>query len=197
MRKKISYILEKRQGQTMILVIGIMFLFMALSLTILLSASAMMGSTRQNAISTRCRMAASPFSQILGEEIRKEKWTEDSLAYMMAGMIKEDCENAGTFQYCADVQEKRVSWVYTPMTSGKPVGEVLNGYDIEVRFYWGNMNKKLEDIQTAIMNGETDSDKFSDLFLYTEVTCSRGKESWKVKQQYQIIVNADNEWLFQ
>ena len=53
MRKKISYILEKRQGQTMILVIGIMFLFMALSLTILLSASAMMGSTRQNAISTR------------------------------------------------------------------------------------------------------------------------------------------------
>ena len=35
----------------------------ALSLTILLSASAMMGSTRQNAISTRCRMQHRPLAR--------------------------------------------------------------------------------------------------------------------------------------
>lgn len=62
-----------KRGDAMITVLCIMLLFMALSLTILLAASSSLGSSKQNAASTRCRLAAESFSEMMAEELMDKK----------------------------------------------------------------------------------------------------------------------------
>ena len=59
------------KGQAMLIVIGVMALLTTLSLVVLLAASTMMGSSRRNAISTRCRMAAVSFSNMFGDALKE------------------------------------------------------------------------------------------------------------------------------
>ena len=92
------------KGQAMLIVIGVMALLTTLSLVVLLAASTMMGSSRRNAISTRCRMAAVSFSNMFGDALKEDEFKDGSPGKVIAQMIQEDAEgddgSNGKFSYC-------------------------------------------------------------------------------------------------
>lgn len=97
------------KGQAMLIVIGVMALLTTLSLVVLLAASTMMGSSRRNAISTRCRMAAVSFSNMFGDALKEDNFKDGSPGKVIAQMIQEDAEgddgSNGKFSYCAGREE--------------------------------------------------------------------------------------------
>ena len=191
------------KGQAMLIVIGVMALLTTLSLVVLLAASTMMGSSRRNAISTRCRMAAVSFSNMFGDALKEDDFKDGSPGKVIAQMIQEDAEgddgSNGKFSYCAGREEDHFSWRYVPKFEKGQEG-ILTGYSIDITMWWGEEDEKtLDEIKLQVSNGENPFDKYNGLYLYTEVSCSNGKESWNITQSYPIYVEEDtgeNEWVW-
>lgn len=195
-----------KRGDAMITVLCILLLFMALSLTILLAASSSLGSSGQNAADTRCRLAAESFSEMMAEELTTQK-TKNEYAQAVTKMILEDT----SFEYCrtSDI-ETNLKWSYTVKSNGKnsdktqgtyPVNEIVPGYEISVAIYWGEKNLTLDEIKEELYTWpdteEISSDsinpaKYSQKYVYTEVTCSKDSVSYTVAQKFLIMVNKKN-----
>lgn len=195
-----------KRGDAMITVLCIMLLFMALSLTILLAASSSLGSSKQNAASTRCRLAAESFSEMMAEELMDKK-NKNEYQQAVIKMLREDT----SFEYCrtSDI-ETNLKWSYTVESNGKssdkgsgiyPISEILPGYEISVNIYWGEKNLTLDEIQDELYSwpvDETDHTdvinpaKYSQKYIYTEVTCSKGSVSYTVRQKFLIMVDKKN-----
>ena len=173
------------KGQAMLIVIGVMALLTTLSLVVLLAASTMMGSSRRNAISTRCRMAAVSFSNMFGDALKEDAEGDDG--------------SNGKFSYCAGREEDHFSWRYVPKFEKGQEG-ILTGYSIDITMWWGEEDEKtLDEIKLQVSNGENPFGKYNGLYLYTKVSCSNGKESWNITQSYPIYVEEDtdeNEWVW-
>ena len=191
------------KGQAMLIVIGVMALLTTLSLVVLLAASTMMGSSRRNAISTRCRMAAVSFSNMFGDALKEDDFKDGSPGKVIAQMIQEDAEgddgSNGKFSYCAGREEDHFSWRYVPKFEKGQEG-ILTGYSIDITMWWGEEDEKtLDEIKLQVSNGENPFDKYNGLYLYTKVSCSNGKERWNITQSYPIYVEEDtgeNEWVW-
>ena len=191
------------KGQAMLIVIGVMALLTTLSLVVLLAASTMMGSSRSNAISTRCRMAAVSFSNMFGDALKEDEFKDGSPGRVIAQMIQEDAEgddgSNGKFSYCAGREEDHFSWRYVPKFEKGQEG-ILTGYSIVITMWWGEEDEKtLDEIKLQVNNGENPFVKYNGLYLYTKVSCSNGKESWNITQSYPIYVEKDtdeNEWVW-
>ena len=191
------------KGQAMLIVIGVMALLTTLSLVVLLAASTMMGSSRRNAISTRCRMAAVSFSNMFGDALKEDDFKDGSPGKVIAQMIQEDAEgddgSNGKFSYCAGREEDHFSWRYVPKFEKGQEG-ILTGYSIDITMWWGEEDEKtLDEIKLQVSNGENPFDKYNGLYLYTKVSCSNGKEIWNITQSYPIYVEEDtgeNEWVW-
>lgn len=188
---------KNSKGQAMLIVIGIMALLTTLSLVVLLAASTMMGSSRRNAISTRCRMAAVSFSNMFGNALKDDDFTNGSPGKVIAQMIQEDAEgndgSNGKFSYCAGREEDHFSWSYVPKFEKGQEG-ILTGYSIDITMWWGEEDEKtLDEIKLQINSGENPFEQYNGLYLYTRVSCSNGKESWNIIQSYPIHVEKDSE----
>ena len=152
------------KGQAMLIVIGVMALLTTLSLVVLLAASTMMGSSRRNAISTRCRMAAVSFSNMFGYALKQYNFKDGSPGKVIAQMIQEDAEgddgSNGKFSYCAGREEDHFSWCYVPKFEKGQEG-ILTGYSIDITMWWGEEDEKtLDEIKLQVSNGENPFDKW-------------------------------------
>lgn len=185
------------KGQAMLIVIGVMALLTTLSLVVLFAASTMIGSSRRNAISTRCRMAAVSFSNMFGDALKDDDFKDGSPGGVIAQMIQEDAEgtdgNGGKFTYCAGHEEEHFSWRYVPKFEKGQEG-TLTGYSIDITMWWGEEDEKtLDEIKLQVNKGKDPFERYNGLYLYTKVSCSNGQERWNIVQSYPIRVQKDVE----
>lgn len=114
-------------------------------------------------------------------------------------MLREDT----SFKYCrtSDI-ETNLKWSYTVesnrINSDKEsgiylIGEILPGYEISVNIYWGEKNLTLDEIQDELYSWPDDETDYTDVinpakysqkYIYTEVTCSKSSVSYTVRQKF-------------
>lgn len=183
-----------KKGDAMIVVVCLMFLFTALSLALLLSVSAVTGSLKKNAALTRCRIAAESFSEMMAKDLTDTAWVTQ---------FQEDMKNLllsdTSFDFCWYTGKEGMVWEFQPQfDNGKAVKDTIRGYDITITVYYGNetgldadeWNNRKEESKEAL--------KYGDLFLYTTVICSKGNDSYHIRQKYQlhVIGEEDLKWIF-
>lgn len=183
-----------KKGDAMIVVVCLMFLFTALSLALLLSVSAVTGSLKKNAALTRCRIAAESFSEMMAKDLtdtaRVTQFQED-----MKNLLLSDT----SFDFCWYTGKEGMVWEFQPQfDNGKAVKDTIRGYDITITVYYGNetgldadeWNNRKEESKEAL--------KYGDLFLYMTVICSKGNDSYHIRQKYQlhVIGEEDPKWIF-
>lgn len=183
-----------KKGDAMIVVVCLMFLFTALSLALLLSVSAVTGSLKKNAALTRCRIAAESFSEMMAKDLtdttRVTQFQEDVKALLLSDTA---------FDFCWYTGKEGMAWEFQPQfDNGKAVKDTIRGYDITIKVYYGNetgldadeWNKRKEESEEAL--------KYGDLFLYTTVTCSKGNDSYHIRQKYKLLVIKEEatKWIF-
>lgn len=189
--------IKDTRGDAMIVVVCLMFLFTALSLAMLLSVSAVTGSLKKNAALTRCHLAAESFSEMMGKDL-----TDSTKVTEFQTNIRDLLLSDADFNFCWHKEKEGRVWEFQLKSeSGMTVGETIRGYDITVTIYFGDVsNMEKEDADRRKVS-QTESGKFGDLFLYTVVTCSKGNDSYHIRQKYQMIIigepgEEEHKWIF-
>lgn len=183
-----------KKGDAMIVVVCLMFLFTALSLALLLSVSAVTGSLKKNAALTRCRIAAESFSEMMAKDLtdtaRVTQFQED-----MKNLLLSDT----SFDFCWYTGKEGMVWEFQPQfDNGKAVKDTIRGYDITITVYYGNENGLDADEWNNRKEESKEALKYGDLFLYMTVICSKGNDSYHIRQKYQlhVIGEEDPKWIF-
>ena len=196
-KKEFRNNIKDTRGDAMIVVVCLMFLFTALSLAMLLSVSAVTGSLKKNAALTRCHLAAESFSEMMGKDL-----TDSTKVTEFQTNIRDLLLSDADFNFCWHKEKEGRVWEFQPKSeSGMTVGETIRGYDITVTIYFGDVsNMEKEDADRRKVS-QTESGKFGDLFLYTVVTCSKGNDSYHIRQKYQMIIigepgEEEHKWIF-
>lgn len=178
----------------MIVVVCLMFLFTALSLALLLSVSAVTGSLKKNAALTRCRIAAESFSEMMAKDLtdtaRVTQFQED-----MKNLLLSDT----SFDFCWYTGKEGMVWEFQPQfDNGKAVKDTIRGYDITITVYYGNETGLDADEWNNRKEKSEEALKYGDLFLYTTVTCSKGNDSYHIRQKYKLLVIKEEatKWIF-
>ncbi len=186
--------LINKKGDAMIVVVCLMFLFTALSLALLLSVSAVTGSLKKNAALTRCRIAAESFSEMMAKDLtdtaRVTQFQED-----MKNLLLSDT----SFDFCWYTGKEGMVWEFQPQfDNGKAVKDTIRGYDITITVYYGNENGLDADEWNNRKEESKEALKYGDLFLYMTVICSKGNDSYHIRQKYQlhVIGEEDPKWIF-
>lgn len=186
--------LINKKGDAMIVVVCLMFLFTALSLALLLSVSAVTGSLKKNAALTRCRIAAESFSEMMAKDLtdtaRVTQFQED-----MKNLLLSDT----SFDFCWYTGKEGMVWEFQPQfDNGKAVKDTIRGYDITITVCYGNENGLDADEWNNRKEESKEALKYGDLFLYMTVICSKGNDSYHIRQKYQlhVIGEEDPKWIF-
>ena len=162
--------------------------FTALSLALLLSVSAVTGSLKKNAALTRCRIAAESFSEMMADltdTARVTQFQED-----MKNLLLSDT----SFDFCWYTGKEGMVWEFQPQfDNGKAVKDTIRGYDITITVYYGNENGLDADEWNNRKEESKEALKYGDLFLYMTVICSKGNDSYHIRQKYQLHVIGEEE----
>lgn len=215
--------MKKRKGQNassgyaMIVVICVMSILIALSLSLLLAASGALGSSGRQLTASRCRVMAESFEQLLSEQIQDPQAAQQA-ANMEAGDI------SGSIQYYlrkeitgqsavpwegADLSQEeipdRMIKRYEITSGGKAVEELLqiDGYQMEAAFYWQAdmelLTKMLAENpeQEGLSGGKAYEDAGTSLVV--SVSCSKGRETQTVTACHKLSVASDGAggWIWQ
>lgn len=189
--------IKDTRGDAMIVVVCLMFLFTALSLAMLLSVSAVTGSLKKNAALTRCRLAAESFSEMMGKD-----FTDNTRVTEFQTNIRDLLCSDEDFNFCWYKDKEGKVWEFVPRSeSGAAVGETIRGYDISVTIYFGDASDMEEEDVGRRKESQTESERFGDLYLYTVVTCSKGNDSYHIRQKYQMRITGtageeELKWIF-
>lgn len=189
--------IKDTRGDAMIVVVCLMFLFTALSLAMLLSVSAVTGSLKKNAALTRCRLAAESFSEMMGKDL-----TNNTKVTEFQSNIRDLLLSDADFNFCWYKEKEGLVWKFEPETdNGASVGDTIRGYDITVTICFGDVSNMEKEDADRRKESQTDSEKFGGLFLYTVVTCSKGNDSYHIRQKYQMIIigepgEEEHKWIF-
>ena len=189
--------IKDTRGDAMIVVVCLMFLFTALSLAMLLSVSAVTGSLKKNAALTRCRLAAESFSEMMGKDL-----TDSTKVTEFQTNIRDVLLSDADFNFCWYKEKEGRVWEFQPKSeSGMTVGETIRGYDITVTIYYGDVSRMEKEEADQRKEDQKESVKFGDLFLYTVVTCSKGNDSYHIRQKYLMSITGvtgeeELKWIF-
>lgn len=196
---------KNERGDAMILVLCILMLFMVLSLSILTAAAVVLGTTKRNAVSERCKTAAS-FSAMLEEQLVQERQNVPlRLQSFFMEMVQAKMQNTqpqmADFYWDEDSAGSEIpaDLVHEIVITngGEEMGELLNDYNISVNAVWMGSRELFQDAYDE-NNGEgkTEVEKlpneccYSGIKLKVTTIC----ENEKMRESYQATVYY-NVWI--
>lgn len=123
---------RKNQGYTMIIVMCLMFLFMALALSMLFSSAVLLARAERAAAQKQSRASAVSFAEWMDGELAKEAEGADLISDHIKKRFDEKTWPAftGDFEHEAEV----AILTFTPDISGTSAVEELG--ELEVKMYW-------------------------------------------------------------
>jgi len=192
------------KGAAMILVLCIMMVFLALSLSILLAASVMQGTARKAAVSERCKVAAFSYSElverqlVVGAEVISSMEADSVKSLFRTFIVDRGAAGVYDPEETADVPEKIT---LACGMEGESIGQTLNGYNIQMQVYWEGDGKEIENALNAAGSDPLEIEKaYRDIRLYVDVICVKASESYRVRSEYAVTVvggvNGNPEWGF-
>lgn len=204
-------------GYAMIVVICVMSILIALSLSLLLAASGALSNSGRQMTASRCRVMAESFEQLLSE------WIQDPQAAQQAAYAEKG-DTSDSIQYFlreeitgqsavpwegADLSQEeipdRIIKRYEITSGGESIEELLQseGYQMEVAFYWQAdlefLKKKLsENPEKEGLAGGTAYEE-AGTKLVVSVSCSKGRETQTVTVCHKLSVISDGAggWIWQ
>lgn len=205
------------QGYAMIVVICVMSILIALSLSLLLAASGALGNSGRQLTASRCRVMAESFQQLLSEQIQ-DSMAAQQAAGMQAGdtsgsiqyyLRKEITGQSAAYWEGADLSQEeipdRIIRRYEITSGGESVEELLqcDGYQMEAAFYWQADMELLRQMlsenpeQEGLSGGKAYEQAGTRLVV--SVSCSKGRETQTVTACHRLSVVSDGAggWIWQ
>lgn len=186
---------NNQNGNAMVIVLCILCLMTALSLSLLLAAASLGNAQRRNENTTVCRAAAFSLSELLNEEFCAER-TEDmepsGLQQAVISMLLSDTE----LHYCHDKKTCADTWKYRIESTDGILSDSMDGCVISLAIYWGDI---YSDFRESLSETQT-RQWFDGASLYLEISCQKGQEAYTICQEYAITVlekEENYEWKFQ
>ena len=208
-RKDPAVVIQKNnaRGDAMIIVLCILMLFMVLSFSILTASAVVLGTAKKNAVSERCKTAASTFSAMMEEQlVQKRDKNPLHLQKFFMEMVHEKMKlQPGTeierFYFDEDLDEAEDSYVQkiSIKNAGKEIGEYLNGYDVRIEIVWIGSLEVFKDSYKDKVEDWPEGNKlpvecsYSGIKLKVTTICENKKfhESYKATVFYDIQIEGE------
>lgn len=171
---------KKDQGYTMIIVMCLMFLFMALALSMLFSSALLLARAERAAAQKQSRVSAVSFTEWMDKELEKESASGGLCNYIEERMYttKNWPSYTGGFGHEADVAVLK----FKLDTYDNPELEKLG--ELEVSMYWERWDG------TAAATDKDDRE----VDLVVTVKAVVRDEQYSVTTRYEKLMETDEEW---
>lgn len=202
MNKKNGFLRMKKdnRGDALIIVVCVLAVLISLSVSLLLSVSTLVESTKKITDSERCRIMAVSFSDMVAEELVDFEGTSSK---DLPNYIKEEIKNGWRCYDPAMVSSiEAASKSFDILNDGKQLGDQLSDHHVFAEMYWINgsdWDDSEEDVseEGGSEEGDPDEDQAYDgLELIIIITVKKDQEMFKVQTSYILSVEGD-EWLWE
>lgn len=191
----------------MIIVLCILMLFMVLSFSILTASAVVLGTAKKNAVSERCKTAASTFSAMMEEQLVQKRENKPLLLQQFfMDMAQEKMQlPPGTeterfyFDEDLDTEEDRYIQKITVKNAGKEMGEYLNGYNVRIEVVWSGNLETFRDFYEEKIKDQPEDKKlpvecsYSGIKVKVTTICENEKfhESYKATVCYDVRIEGE------
>lgn len=200
--------LNNVRGDAMIIVLCILMLFMVLSFSVLTAAGVVLGTSKKNAVSERCKTAAATFSAMMEEQLTTDREAvplriQTFFMDMVQSKMQTAVPESADFYWNEDSDTDEIpdSLIHhiSVENGGKTMGEILNGYDISVEAVWIGGQDKFQDAWNENNSPEkTDAERlpneccYDGIGLKVTTICSNEKfhESYRATVYYRVWIEA-------
>lgn len=177
--------MKNKKGEAMIVVMAILAIITALGLTLLLSASTLLGAAKKDSLSERCQVLAISFSKNVEKDIIDEENSNinkyiKSEIFTNKTWTKYDEENKTT------TTKELIISTGNNDSSLYELGHYLEGYNLEASMYWsGNVN-----------GSGTSPVDYNGIILTVNITATKDKESFRAVNKYRLLAG-DSSWTWE
>lgn len=179
----------KNQGYTMIIVMCLMFLFMALALSMLFSSTLLLAGAQRAAAQKQCRASAVSFAEWMDKNLGKEPLYDSGDPGNLSANIKKKFDDGSWRAYTGDFEHEAEVAILTfkpdPGSGTTRFPKELG--DLEIKMYWETENGSTdpEDLYVDLVvtvRAEVQGEQFSVTTRYgkwLEPAAGSGELEWK------------------
>lgn len=173
--------MKSKKGEAMIVVMAILAILTALGLTLLLSASTLLGAAKKESLNKRCQVLAVSFSK------QTEKELLDNENSNINKYIKEEIVAKRWLPYDQD-NKKETTKEFTIATGSNDnslyeLGHYLEGYNLASSMSWSG----------RVQGDGTSSGDYNGIIITVNIIATKDKESFQAVNHYKVLAN-DSSW---